>query len=65
MSDSQLSLFPFGSTDSLELPARPELAPSSTLSAALDPFTEYMLQRQFTQNTMRSFLHDLGLFIDF
>lgn len=64
MADKQLELFPLSGVDALRPPA-PALTPADTLEAALEPFTAYMQQREFTANTIASFLNDLRLFIKF
>jgi len=66
MSARQLELFPLHTAEE----ALGQLVPVSlqatdTVSAALDPFTDYMRQREFTENTIKSFLNDLKLFIRF
>jgi site-specific recombinase XerD len=72
MTAEQMELFPFGHTeegggrDALNLPQPPRtaqgpLTASSTLSDALDPFTEHMHERELAENTCKSFLYDLGL----
>jgi len=64
VADKQLELFPLSGVEALRPPA-PDLTPADTLEAALGPFTEYMQQREFSANTIASFLNDLRLFMKF
>lgn len=65
MSGQQLPLFPFGSTEGVEMPPHPALRSSDTVERALEPFRVYMRQREFSENTISAFLSDLKLFIKF
>ncbi len=65
MSAQQPELFPLGGVHSLNLPPRPALSSDDPLSAAWGPFTAYMQQREFSENTIKSFLNDLYLLADF
>jgi integrase/recombinase XerD len=58
-------MFPFGNSEAIEQPRRPNLTSSSTLQDALAPFQAYMADRQFTAHTVNAFNHDLGLLSDF
>jgi len=61
----QLELFPTGGYPAPEPPPKPALAAGDPLEGALEPFTEYMRQKEFAENTVKSFLNDLKLFIEF
>lgn len=65
MSAHQLELFPTGGYPAPEPPPRPALRASDPLERVLEPFTEYMHQKEFAENTIKSFLNDLKLFIDY
>ena len=65
MTDRQLELFPLQEMEALDLPSKPQLQPSDTLVASLEPFTEYMQQKEFAQNTIEAFLSDMSLLVDF
>ncbi len=65
MSIKQLSLFPddeqagkFGPP----VAQRCELTPDSSLSSAMEHFSDHMVQREFAENTIKSFLGDLRIF---
>jgi len=60
-----MELFPLGEQGILELPPRPALQASDRLQDALPMFQEYMGQKAFTANTIKSFLNDMKLFTDF
>jgi site-specific recombinase XerD len=72
MTAEQMELFPFGDEekgggrDALNLPQPPRtdqgpLSASSGIADAIGPFTEYMRDKEFAENTIKSFLYDLGL----
>ena len=65
MSGHQLELFPTAEYPAPEPPPRPALSASDSLEAAIAPFTEYMQQKEFAENTIKSFLGDLRLLISF
>jgi site-specific recombinase XerD len=65
MGVDQPELFPLGGVQTIRLPARPALTASDPLPAAWGAFTTYMQQREFTENTRKSFLNDLHLLEDF
>lgn len=60
----QLELFPLDTAETLRQ-SPPPLQASDAITAAVEPFIDYMTQREFTENTIKSFLHDLKLFIRF
>lgn len=61
----QLELFPAEGEPAPSPPPRVALGPMDPLAGALEPFTEYMQQKEFAENTVKSFLNDLKLLIDF
>jgi len=61
----QLELFSLGIAGTRERPVEPPLKASDPAIAALAPFTEYMKQRELAENTIKSFLGDLKLFINY
>jgi site-specific recombinase XerD len=63
--DTQRELFPFGNPDAVELPPKPDLESTSTVKEALPEFQEHMARKEFTTNTVKAFLHDMGLFAEF
>lgn len=65
MDARQMELFPLGQTDVLELPGRPALQAEDRIQDALPHFMAFMQQRAFAANTVKSFLNDMKLFIDF
>lgn len=66
MSARQLELFPLPTAEeALEQIAPVSLRSTDSLSAALAPFTDYMRQREFAENTIKSFLNDLKLLTRF
>jgi integrase/recombinase XerD len=65
VSGHQLELFPTGGYPTPEPPPRPSLGAGDPLEGALEPFTEYMRQKKFAENTIKSFLNDLKLLIGF
>jgi integrase/recombinase XerD len=65
MGTEQLELFPLGVARTADAPAEPILPSSAPLSAAMEPFTGYMRQRELATNTIKSFLNDLKLFAAF
>ena len=66
MSAEQLELFPLANIEgAVELPKPPDLSPAHLLTEALPPFTEYMRDRELAENTVKSFLHDLGLLVTY
>ena len=65
MSTRQLELFSPGTAETLEQPIQLALRASEPVPAALEPFTDYMRQRELSENTVKSFLNDLKLFINF
>jgi len=62
MADEQLSLLP-GSKEKDRSPGG--LKATSPLSQALEAFREYMVSRDFTENTIKSFLSDLNITADY
>jgi len=64
VSGRQLELFPFGTTEDLG-PEKPPLRAEAPLSEALPLFEKYMRQREFSAHTVRAFLHDIKLFLEF
>jgi integrase/recombinase XerD len=65
VSEKQLELFPFASSETLSLLPKPSLERTASLRESLVPFTEYMEQKEFTENTIKAFLNDIKLFADF
>ena len=65
MASRQLELFSLGNVDALAPAEAPPLEPSDTLKSAIGPFTEYMRQRVFAENTIDAFLSDMGLLLEF
>ena len=65
MPTHQLELFSLGTAETLKRPIQPPLKTSDPVTAALAPFTEYMRQRELAENTIKSFLGDLKLFIHY
>jgi site-specific recombinase XerD len=65
MPDKQLELFPNAGLQGLNLPQGPDLRPTDSLGKTMEPFTEYMQQKGFAENTIASFLGDMGLLIKF
>jgi site-specific recombinase XerD len=65
VSGQQLELFPLGSVEKLDLPPKPALHSKDTLQAALPFFSAYMQQKEFAENTRKSFLNDLKLFLEY
>ena len=60
----QMALFSL-STVEARVHNGPALAASDSLDASLPPFTEHMQQREFAENTIKSFLNDLRLLTEF
>jgi integrase/recombinase XerD len=65
MSAKQFELFPLDNLKELDLPQGPALSASSPLEDIYGPFREYMGQKEFTENTIRCFLSDMKLFVEF
>ncbi|MHB0856927.1 MAG: tyrosine-type recombinase/integrase [Anaerolineae bacterium] len=65
MVTSQLELFPFGTTEKVYRPSDHGLQADSPLSATITPFTAYMMEREFAENTIKSFLNDLTLAFEY
>ena len=64
MSDDQLPLFPSGVDMGSYGPrvARwTELTADSSLSAAMERFRDYMVEQEYAENTVKSFIGDLGI----
>lgn len=64
MSAEQLPLFPDEQPQGTYGPPvgkRAELAANSSLSAAMERFHEHMVQQEYAENTIKSFLGDLGI----
>ena len=62
MSDDQLPLFPGGAGEGSYGPrvARwSELTADSSLSAAMERFHDYMVEQEYAENTVKSFMGDL------
>jgi integrase/recombinase XerD len=64
MADQQRELFPFANPDAIELAPPPDLTTNSTLREALPLFQEHMGRKEFAVNTVKAFLHDMGLFAE-
>jgi integrase/recombinase XerD len=64
MSDDQLPLFP-GGTDFGSYGPRvarwTELTADSSLGAAMERFRDYMVEQEYAENTVKSFIGDLGI----
>lgn len=65
MSAKQFELFPLENLKELDLPQGPELSASSALEDTYAPFQEYMEQKEFAENTIKCFLSDVRLFVEF
>ncbi len=65
MSAKQFELFSLENLKELDLPQGPALSASSPLKDTFAPFQEYMDQKEFTENTVRCFLSDMRLFVEF
>jgi site-specific recombinase XerD len=65
MTEQQLELFPPDEVPAISRPPRPALTAADSLMAALEPFTVYMRQKEFSANTIKSFLSDLRLLAEF
>ncbi|MHB1293603.1 MAG: tyrosine-type recombinase/integrase [Anaerolineae bacterium] len=65
MAPRQPELFPFGTTLPAYQPRQPALRASDPLAAAIPPFAAYMADREFAVNTIKSFLNDLALALEF
>ncbi|MFP3895325.1 MAG: tyrosine-type recombinase/integrase [Anaerolineales bacterium] len=65
MPAKQFELFSLENLKELDLPQGPELSPSSPLEDTCAPFQKYMEQKEFTENTIRCFLSDMRLFVEF
>lgn len=65
MAEQQLELFPTDEVPAIPRPLRPALTSTDPLAAALEPFTAYMRQKEFSANTINSFLSDLRLLAEF
>ena len=65
MSAQQPELIPFGNVEAIELPARPALESSNSLEEAIPHFVKFMDQKEYAENTVKSFLNDMKLFLEF
>ncbi|RPI58834.1 MAG: hypothetical protein EHM56_00730, partial [Chloroflexi bacterium] len=61
MSAQQLPLFSGDEPQAVRPPAASGLDENSSLSAAMEPFRQHMHQQEFAENTVKSFLFDLGI----
>ncbi|HSJ52489.1 MAG TPA: phage integrase N-terminal SAM-like domain-containing protein [Anaerolineae bacterium] len=61
MSVEQLPLFPGDGSQEVRPPAAAGLDENSPLSAAMERFRQHMQQQEFAENTVKSFLFDLGI----
>ncbi len=59
MSVEQLSLFPGESPQTVS--SHTDLTPEASLSAAMERFRVHMIQQDYAENTIKSFLGDLGI----
>jgi integrase/recombinase XerD len=65
VSGKQMELFPLGGIEPVRLPAAPKLKAGDSLPMALEPFETFMHQREFSANTIKSFINDLQLLIGY
>ena len=65
MGARQLELFRLGNPAAVDLPPRPPLQATDTVASALGPFTDYMRQRELAQNTIRSFVNDMRILVEY
>jgi len=59
--EHQIPLFPLPEEPSREVPKASSLSAHSPLALAMEGFQEYMVQQEFTENTIKSFLGDLRI----
>jgi integrase/recombinase XerD len=60
MTIEQLPLFPGEKAQTMSIP-RADLAPNSSLAKAMERFHDHMLQQDYAENTIKSFLGDLRI----
>ena len=63
MTGRQLDLFSGDNAPWPGPPPKPPVTSATPLAAAIGPFRQYMLEREFATNTINSFLNDLSLYM--